>query len=554
MMQVSQFVAADRTVSTTTGTVIPPMAGAVPTADGVGGAAWAVPAGSNLADQTKGLADQAQPLAPAGLRDTWQIPPGLGFGGQYLYRFDGPDILLSSSGTNHYSLDGGDTWAPVIFDVPPTIATYFGYDGVGTYVAISYTSTDPTYTSVDGINFVAGPPLGVVGGSWQILWVARLGLWVTSILNDATHWISTSPDGIVWTPRLTPDFSPSANGTVVIDSGALLVLLGDGAAAAWSDDGITWTAGLGIAPGVFFQAGCYSPERDEFIATGGATSTLYRSDDGKVWTDLGLVGVPITVSATWVGHDIQRYYIALRDYSTGLYSVFTSRDPQVEPFVTTTLAGAVENNQDYSSVVYDVSRKRFLLGLTSVGVAYSTDTPYTIKSITDNINVRGYPVIVSKYARLADGPSVGSNSTAEASLYPSGASVGSLAFPKPQAVGTTIRARWGVIATVAVGSVLTLRLNADFLGGPSELSAFTFAGPLAGEEIVLDATLTIVGANSVKVLQSVAGSTTASAVQVATKPGWDPSIANALAFTAQFDVANPANGVVGNLAVVDVSY
>jgi hypothetical protein len=337
--------------------------------------------------------NQLDSLAPAGLRDTWQIPSGLAFNGAFIQHFAGPDIMYAGGGFGgvlYYSLNGGITFAPVVFDVPLNVGygPQVGYNGVGLFSIITGDVKDTSYTSVDGINFVSsGVILGAIPYSWQTLWVARLGLWVASIAYDATHGIGTSTDGITWMPQVLPwDVTNDFNFNTLIDTGDLLVLIGTG--AAWSVDGINWTASTGITG--YYQVGCYSPDRKELIATSNQVdATLLRSDDGKSWVSLGQKGRQAVVSIIWVGGDIQQYYLNnpnIPSYGGGVanvYSIYSCANPLTSAFESTYMVGADTQDMAYSAVIYDASRERFVIGLTSVGVAYSTSRPLIPKAMHD---------------------------------------------------------------------------------------------------------------------------------------------------------------------------
>lgn len=339
------------------------------------------------ANKINSIQSQSDSLAPAGLRDTWQIPPGLAFDGAFISYLPGPDILYSGAFPPQYSLDGGITFAPVVFDIPPPGASTTGiyYDGIGKWFTNSYSVLDPTYTSVDGINFVSSgiiPP--GVPYSWQSLWVPRLNLWVSGYILGAGSAIATSPDGINWTQRATPvDMTGSFNGTSLMDTGDLLVLVGTG--SIWSVDGINWNAGSGVS--AYCQAACYSPDRKEFLATGGGTNELFQSNDGKTWVSLGLKGQYAVVSMIWVGGNIQHYYLnhpndpVYGGSVANVYAIFSCADPLTQAFEATFMRGADSRNMAYSAVIYDASREHFVVGLNSVGVAYSTSRPLVPKAM-----------------------------------------------------------------------------------------------------------------------------------------------------------------------------
>lgn len=499
------------------------------------------------------IVDETQGVAPAGLRDSWQIPPGLAFDGAFVQHFPGPDILYAAGGfgaTLQYSLDGGITFAPVVFDVPyPTAyAPIVGYNGTNLY-AISPqfgNGTERPYTSTDGINFTAGPsPTGLVFNSWQMLWIARLGLWISSINLDATHGIATSPDGLTWTTRVTPvDFTGDFNGNTIIDSGDLLVLVGTG--SVWSTNGITWTAGTGISS--YQQAACYSSDRKEYIASGGSTNELFRSTDGKAWVSLGLKGQYAVVSMIWVGGDIQRYYLN-HPYdppyggTTGTtYSLFSTPDPTKAAFESTLIVGADTSGMAYSAVIYDASRKRFVVGLQTVGVAYSTDRPTVLKPMNSR------KAFVSKItSQLLTG--VQTNANLFVGLSPNSM----LTIPANSlTIGDKYRLQFNAIVNAATnGNTATFNLSSTPAGAITNWPLTAPAGGLSNASIIARVDITVVSSGLINTQTTIGrfvGTTTLAGYNVyAANVAFDSLVNQVLAFT--YTTAN-----FTNMTLTDVTF
>lgn len=535
MMDIRQFVAAEVAKNIVTGAVAPPAAGATVVADGAGGAAWTAPDPSLPAGVVM-VADQAQPLAPAGQRDLWQIPVGLGFEGsilQYsatanLTRIHSYSGSITANGAQ-VSADGGLTWAPVIFDVAPAAPIAIGFDGVSLWVGLPlYSSGDFAYTSTDGLNFTAGIVAQAGCQSTNIIWSARLGLFIAGQSGDAAHWISTSPDGVTWTPRVTPSFAGLLNYTQLAQNDDIIVLVGDSnTSAVWSVDGVTWTASASLSVGP--SGITWSPERAEFLAIADPSGAGFTSSDGVVWMARGtLVAHVGVVAITWVAYGINRYYVAVSNGAN--YSLWSSPAGDVA-FVPTELDGAIPAAQPYGHVLYLPTFDRFILNLDApYGIAYSTARPYDIKALSDNIRVRGAPVTVDLYSNTA---SVNVDNTAvETSLTPSSNSVGSMVLQAPQPAGMCMEFMFFLEVSSVAGDNLTLTIKNQAV--PLYSDTLTIPALSNKRPICVRASMTVRAALAVTNATTLSG--TASSALIGSNV-YDPAIQNTLDVTAQWGAA-----------------
>ena len=184
-------------------------------------------------------------------------------------------LNLSDTGATMSSTDGIN-WAPGI--LPAGSQWYSAAYGNGTYVAVSYSGSNPVMTSTDGVTwtpgtapapslravafgngtFVAVAPGGtggkVVSSPDGITWTLQAsapandwksitygdGLFVAVSADGGSNQVATSPDGQTWTPRATP------GGTVLWDEvafgGGSFVATGDAGGLMSSADGLTWVA------------------------------------------------------------------------------------------------------------------------------------------------------------------------------------------------------------------------------------------------------------------------------------------------------------------------
>lgn len=489
---------------------------------------------------TAGLADLANlsdSVAPSGQSDLWQVPVGLTFNGGILNYIESTNTLYSTDSSNfsvgtQYSLDGGLTWAPCIFDIIPSVGMFITYNGTGLWLAIGNGSAiDFSYTSIDGVNFTS---TGVIppgsNKSTNLVFSSISNLFITGQNFDASHWISTSPDGIIWTDRITPDFTGLLNYTQIAKNSTTLVLVGDSPQInpIYSiDGGITWISGSGSLFAT--QAITWSETKGEFISMGGSSNVI-RSSDGILWENVGSGGFGPTVSLIWVDFPIARYYCSYTG-PDGFYNMASTIDSHL-PFIQGHLDGSIVESQTYGSVIYIQQYDRFILSLDNQGIAYSTARPLIIKAMNNDMSI--YP----QYGTNANG-SVLSNTVIETSLFSTGA--GSLIIPaNSMNLGSVSKLKFSIFLTsLQVGSNVIIRLR----GNGSQLwQSPILAGPLVNTVLIGEIELTNVD-NANPLISSIFYQDGLVPVLTSTSIALDYTVNDTFDLTAQFSVANPANQI-----------
>lgn len=134
----------------------------------------------------------------------------------------------------------------------------------------AWSTTNSSFTSTASVECIA--------------WVSALGLFVAGLSDGG---VETSPDGVTWTARTTPNANArssiavgpinGANGGVVISSSAAVNKV------IRSVDGITWTEHTlpGVATNVRLNC-VYVPNLGKYFALDGAN--IQSSTDGATWT------------------------------------------------------------------------------------------------------------------------------------------------------------------------------------------------------------------------------------------------------------------------------
>ena len=399
--------------------------------------------------------NQLDPLAPAGVRDLWQRGDNTlsGMGPQIVYLPE-LDIILSTpltAGALYYSADGGENFSPCVFDVPPFDFVFPGWNG-SVVTTLGYAGTDPSYTSVDGINYVAGPvpPAGL--WSWSIEWFK--GLFVAGAVIGVNYRVLTSPNGVNWTVRVIP---PAITDPVGIIANPDVITICGATGGMYSTDGITWALTTGDP--LIAQCGAWSSNQNIFAATG-LSSTVFTSPDGIAWLASNSDapgGNPINM--IWVPR-FDKFYVPARSLiSNGdNYSLWYATDPALG-FSRVNQDGADADSMAYSKVIYDASRDRFVIGLydTLQHCAYSTARPLAIKSASDEIRVRGQPVSVGQYSRSASVLVV--NTAVETSLTPTSDSLGSMVLQSGVPEGMAIEFTAFLLVSSVAGDSLTLTVK-----------------------------------------------------------------------------------------------
>jgi hypothetical protein len=242
----------------------------------------------------------------------------------------------------------------------------------------------------------------------------------------------------------------AANNDVVVGMNAAGTLQ-----AVWSSDGKHFQYGTGVTANIGPIASMYSPERHEFYTPG---NPGFYSSDGKTWTQAEGKS-PDAFAGLWVGNGINGYYVASPD-TAGNYSLYYAPDPHTD-FVNSQLDGAIiANNSTYNCVAFRSYNSSFIVALynNTYQLAYSTARPFAIKSVSDQIRVRGFPVSVGCYSTYADATC--NNTTAE-TIISSPAAIGTLTFQADQQLGEVFKFLIVLALTSAAGDTLTIRYKVN---------------------------------------------------------------------------------------------
>jgi hypothetical protein len=401
------------------------------------------------------------------------------------------------------------------------------FNGSGLWIAMESFGTGNCYISADGINFTQQVAASGSLYSSKIQWLSSAGLFIAGLKTDATHWISTSPDGITWTPRVTPDWPAMGNFLDIACNDDMAVVVGEGSnQLIYSADGITWTLVVIATPSMCVT---WSSDRSEFFALNSFFGNGYTSPDGITWTAQGIVAALGEICLIWVGGDIQRYYITAQP--TAAYGLASTHDSSVA-FVTSNLDGAVTEGMAYSQIAYLAPYNRFVLGIDSTtGIAYSTARPNDLKALSDNIRVRGSPVSIGSYSAYST--TAITNTAVETTLVPA-TSLGSLAFQALQFVGMSIRLRMVLAVTSTAGDTLTIRIKNQ--AGTLQTLVFVIGALGTAQPLDIDAIITLRAASVANISTRANVDAAVAKVQINTGT-WNPAIANTISITGQWGLA-----------------
>ena len=129
----------------------------------------------------------------------------------------------------------------------------------------------------------SGGELVAGSGLWcDSVWADSLGLFVALHRGSGTDHIQTSPDGVTWTSRTTPN--QASSGLSWDETGAKLIVAGTNSIYT-SPDGVTWTAKTSPDTNAWFK-GAYSASLGLWAFVGGAgTQRVATSANGEdTWT------------------------------------------------------------------------------------------------------------------------------------------------------------------------------------------------------------------------------------------------------------------------------
>lgn len=470
------------------------------------------------------VSDQAQVLAPAGQRDLWAASSGSNpiATAPHQDPYKGNLIVVGPNGAPwlQYSTDGGATFTDCKFDFAPTDYVTVGF---GPALSVGLSNAGESFTSPDNINWTrTATGLSIKPNSFNIGYFPAAALFVVSDYNQPTLTIATSADGITWTSRanttLIDVFGDPPAGVAVMPA-----VLGVAPFSMYSTDGITWQAGSGLAANT--RAIAYSSDKRQWMAITFVTGVIYTSTDGHTWT-AGLTGGPTSVSALgliWVSN-YGRWYAGTQDTS-GNFSLWQTTDATL-PFIGTHLDGAVippSGLQD-SAISYNPTLDRFFITL-YVGTPYgyySTARPRDIKALSDNIRVRGFPLMCAMYST---GSATTVNNTAVETVVSAPSDhIGSLILQAGQSVGATVRFQIQTTYTTATTGV-TWRLKVNGVTKGTLASAMATGTNACN---TLDFTVVVQAANIMVTMTDLWATVSNATV------AYNPAIANTFSITAQW--------------------
>jgi hypothetical protein len=198
------------------------------------------------------------------------------------------------------------------------------------FVATHLTNSADVMTSVSGIAWAtrAIDPL-VTNGLNKVVWsrVHKLFFAVNSSVPPGRG--ASSPDGIVWTSVTLPDGGTRVWGSIAVSPTLKrIVILSETpagtSAAAFSDDGITFTHSVTLVPSLLWRSAVWSETFNAYIAVAqngvGVANQVIFSRDGTTWiagesanllewramAQSKEVGAVVGVAQTGVGNRVQR--------------------------------------------------------------------------------------------------------------------------------------------------------------------------------------------------------------------------------------------------------
>ncbi len=485
--------------------------------------------GSVQNTEVQGLLDITSSLAPAGQRDLWALSGSTSAGSNFLIYNSDLDLVHCMYGTLAYSTNGGATYTAVTYDHAPATPLTVGFNPyTNLYVGISGFAGAYSFNSTDGINWTRRSIFAVPIWSYNITWVPSAGLFVVGTNEDSTHCIITSPDGDVWTSRLSTNiqaYFSAANSDIVVMVGPTAPYI------ITSTDGITWTTtsstGLAALTGVV-----WIEEKKEFLAFPNvSSSTIYRSTDGLVWTSIAGI-LPTTPAVPmfmceWVGGDINHYYLAGPTVNN-IYSLWSTPDIN-KPFVGCFLDGAASTGQSYGTVRYSAIHNRFAISNNTGGQAYSTART-GVKAISDKIRVLNHPVSVCNYATY-DAVNV-TNTTAETDISTTSSSLGSLVFADAQVLGMVIKFDLNLLVTSTAGDTLTIRYKVN--GTTLLTHTITIPALASSLPINISTSAGIQGSSTILIRSIESVSLVVPKLVVPSPPAYTSTAKNTWTITAQF--------------------
>ena len=226
---------------------------------------------------------------------------------------------------------------------------------IGTVQRIMSSTDAKNWTLVSGTNVPATP-----GVFTSIAWSPAAGLFVAvtcgrtslSTCTGTTNLrVMTSPDGDVWTERVTPDTDSTWQSIVWSPELNLFVAVSDGGtnSVMTSPDGVNWTART-VPEDNAWKSVTWSPELNIFvaIASSGANRVM-TSPDGVNWTSRSASEANTWTSVTW-SPDLDTFVAVSSD---GTNRVMTSMNG------TTWIARAAATANTWTSVTWSPALGKF---------------------------------------------------------------------------------------------------------------------------------------------------------------------------------------------------
>lgn len=203
--------------------------------------------------------------------------------------------VASNSGSNNraaYSPDGGSTWTAS--SSLPSGDWYGVAYGNGKFVAVDGSSGRKTAASADGGAWVEKPTLPTVTGYWSAVVYGNGKFIAFSTGGDTVY---STDDGETWSAKIAATESglPAGIHKAVYGGNRFAAVSGgnsDSNKAAWSKDGVSWTA-VTLPATTGWQDVTYG--KGVFVAV--AEDTAAWSEDGAAWTAATLPA--LQTGASW---------------------------------------------------------------------------------------------------------------------------------------------------------------------------------------------------------------------------------------------------------------
>lgn len=190
---------------------------------------------------------------------------------------------------------------------------------LGIFVSVGSTGTlIRAATSPDGIIWT--PRTTPESNAYSsVCWSSALGLFC-AVSTSGTNRVMTSSDGINWIPRLVTATSWKAV-CWSPELGLFVAVSSSSGATMYSSNGSTWTAGTGTTGTYLFQNVCWSSELGIFLAVGaGGVAT---STNGTTWTEAAVASIVMTSNCGLCWSPDLGIFVVTTD-SSGLFATSTN--------------------------------------------------------------------------------------------------------------------------------------------------------------------------------------------------------------------------------------